>query len=698
MSLTPEQEALIDFPLENCVFVHGSAGTGKTTAALHRLIRILTERPDEVILILLPQRVMGSGLRQGLEKTQAYNPGRVMLTTMNSIARRMVALFWPIISENAGFLHPYAPPHFLTLETSQFYMGKLVNPMLAAGAFSSVSIPRNRLYSQILDSVNKSALVGFPLTEIYERLSNAWTGSPAQLNVYRDVQTAANTFRDFCLENNLLDYSLQVELFRQFVWAEPLCQRFLKSSYQHLVYDNCEEDPPYVHDIISEWLPDFKSALLILDENAGYRRILGADPDSALRLKSNVSATMQFSHQHLEPQMRAFKRSIQPKPESQALGINHADVRQALRLPPKPARFFPEMLEQTAEIVQQLINEGTQPGKIAILAPYLPSAMGFAVQQSLSVVGIQSTVLRPSIPLIENPVVQQLTTLSQLAHPTWPLFPDPARVTSALSASIAGLDLVRAQLLCSDLLIKNSEDFALLPFAAATELLRPRIPPETAACYDTLRLWLEKTIPDEPLDLFISRLFGEVLTRPGFGYFQNTSAAQSTAILMESFRKFRLSLNPTELVDSDQINQDFIRTIQDGVIAAQYLRDWELEDESKVLITPALTFLSSGKTVDYQVWLSAGSSGWYERLEQPLTQPYVLSRNWPDGKKWTTEEEKQVSLEILDSILNGMLNRCRRGVILGLSEFGQSGQDEKGLLLIKIQNLLREIAKGGSNA
>jgi hypothetical protein len=324
--------------------------------------------------------------------------------------------------------------------------------------------------------------------------------------------------------------------------------------------------------------------------------------------------------------------------------------------------------------------------------------MGFAVQQSLSVVGIQSTVLRPSIPLIENPVVQQLTTLSQLAHPTWPLFPDPARVTSALSASIAGLDLVRAQLLCSDLLIKNSEDFALLPFAAATELLRPRIPPETAACYDTLRLWLEKTIPDEPLDLFISRLFGEVLTRPGFGYFQNTSAAQSTAILMESFRKFRLSLNPTELVDSDQINQDFIRTIQDGVIAAQYLRDWELEDESKVLITPALTFLSSGKTVDYQVWLSAGSSGWYERLEQPLTQPYVLSRNWPDGKKWTTEEEKQVSLEILDSILNGMLNRCRRGVILGLSEFGQSGQDEKGLLLIKIQNLLREIAKGGSNA
>ena len=69
-----------------------------------------------------------------------------------------------------------------------------------------------------LDSVNKSALVGFPLEDIYARLSSAWTGSPTQLNVYQDVQTAASAFRQFCLENNLLDYSLQVELFRRFVW------------------------------------------------------------------------------------------------------------------------------------------------------------------------------------------------------------------------------------------------------------------------------------------------------------------------------------------------------------------------------------------------------------------------------------------------------------------------------------------------
>ena len=33
-----------------------------------------------------------------------------------------------------------------------------------------------------------------------------------------------------------------------------------------------------------EWLPAFDSALIIFDENAGFRRFLGADPNSALSL------------------------------------------------------------------------------------------------------------------------------------------------------------------------------------------------------------------------------------------------------------------------------------------------------------------------------------------------------------------------------------------------------------------------------
>ena len=93
-----------------------------------------------------------------------------------------------------------------------------------------------------------------------------------------------------------------------------------------------------------------------------------------------------------------------------------------------------------------------------------------------------------------------------------------------------------------------------------------------------------------------------------------------------------------------------------------------------------------------------GSSGWYERLEQPLTHPYVLSRAWLEGKKWTSEEESRVSNANLEMIVSGLLSRCRKGIILGLSEYNQAGQEEKGLLLLRLQSLLRQALKESGNA
>jgi len=150
--------------------------------------------------------------------------------------------------------------------------------------------------------------------------------------------------------------------------------------------------------------------------------------------------------------------------------------------------------------------------------------------------------------------------------------------------------------------------------------------------------------------------------------------------------------------DINQLSLDYMHTLLDGVISAQYLSTWQMEDPESVLIAPAMTFLVSGQIVDYQVWLSEGSSGWYERLEQPLTHPYVLSRSWPAGKKWTTEEESRVSAINLEMVINGLLSRCRKGVILGMSEYNQAGQEEKGLLLLRLQNLLRQALKETSHA
>lgn len=214
VDLTQGQLAVIEAPTNAKLFLSGPAGCGKTTVGVERMLHLLEQGiPAEAIIVLTPQRTLGAPYADALRQPSLAAGGQVSVLTVGGLDRRMVDLFWPLAAEAAGFAHPDRPPVFLTLETAQYYMAHLVRPLLDKGYFESITIDRNRLYSQIIDNLNKSAAVGFPHTQIGERLDAAWYGDPAQRRVYADAQDCATRFRQYCLEHNLLDFSLQLEIF-----------------------------------------------------------------------------------------------------------------------------------------------------------------------------------------------------------------------------------------------------------------------------------------------------------------------------------------------------------------------------------------------------------------------------------------------------------------------------------------------------
>ena len=180
-------------------------------------------------------------------------------------------------------------------------MARLVQPLLVEGFFEGVALPRNRLYTQILDNLNKAAVVRFPLAEIALRLKSACAAESGAARRYDEAQEAASRFRQYCLQHNLLDFSLQVEAFVRCVWANPTCRADLAHTYRHILADNIEEGVPVMHDVLADWLPDVDSALLIYDADAGYRRFLGADPQSGYALKGSCAESLTFGESFTTP-------------------------------------------------------------------------------------------------------------------------------------------------------------------------------------------------------------------------------------------------------------------------------------------------------------------------------------------------------------------------------------------------------------
>lgn len=702
--LAPYQIEIIERPINSSIFLEGQAGSGKTTVGVWRMLYLLRSGvPANQVLVLVPQRTLGLPYQFALFDETLSPGGQPALLTVGGLARRMVDLFWPVIAEEAGFARPDLPPSFLTLETALYYMAYLVRPLLEQGLFDSITIDRNRIFSQILDNLNKAAIVGFPYTEIGERLKAGTLADTGQAHVYEDSQRCATLFREYCLQNNLLDFSLQIEIFRNHLWPSPICQEHLRAMYRHLIFDNLEEDTPVAHDLVRDWLPSFESALLIYDEHAGYRRFLGASPSTARLLAGDCDEQIQFPESLVTPApLRAFcsqiGRAMERSFTDGAAPLRSDQFDSVINFPDRPLRFYPQMLDWVAEQVAALVAEGVPPGEIVLLAPLLPDSLRFALISRLQARGIPYRSHRPSRSLREEPAAQAMLTMAALAHPGWGMRPSNFEVAYALVQTIQDLDLVRAQLLVEVAYRPAAGATGLLPFEKIRPEMQQRITYFIGNRYEALRRWLEdyQQEPADEIDFFFSRLFGEVLSQPGFAFHANYEAGTVCASLIESAQKFRWAVEGRTPPPADPeqeenpLGKEYVRMIQDGILAAQYIQSWQIPPENAVLISPAYTFLLTNQPVDHQFWLDIGSTAWSERLYQPLTHPYILTRDWEPGRAWTDADEYDHSRETLFRLVFGLVRRCRKRVHLGLCELSESGYESRGLLLRALQIAMRQ--------
>jgi hypothetical protein len=790
---------LLALPPNRRVFLEGLTGTGKTTAAVARMMALLRAGvPGGEVVVLLPQRTLAPAYEKALRARGTPAGSEVSVLTLGGLGQRMISLFWPLIAEQAGFGQPKRPPVFLTMETAQYFMARIVRPLLEEGYFDAISIDRNRLYSQLLDNLNKAAVVGFDHTELGPRLKAAWVGDQVQLRVYDEAQAAAVQFREYCLGHNLLDFSLQFEVFARHLWPLAQCRDYLLGRYRHIIFDNAEEDTPACHDLLLDWLPLSESALIVYDTDAGYRRFLGADPHSAYRLRDACEDRLQFTAGFVQSEGMAaltgtLRHALRPRPVTTGPAVmgrpNALVLAEEMELFAVPAvvraatphegpftrpealdwetqRYHPQMLDWVAGRIDELVHrDGVAPGRIAVLAPFVGGALRFSLENRLSALDVAVRSHRPSRALREEPVTSSLLTIAQLCHPEWGYQPPILDIAHMLMLSIGDLDLVRAQLLADIGYRVRDEWPALAPFAQFEEDVQKRITFLLGGRYEGLRTWIAANTaagrgrPSTPLrsaqntaispgsardaaasggstqgptsrrsawdsatplrfdqdvasggraqrrqtaelDHFFSRLFGELLSQPGYGLHGSHDAGEITAKVIESARKFRqvMAASHAGAVPASAprlLAREYIDLVQEGVVAAQYLRSWKRQPQDAVLIAPAHTFLMSNQWVDHQFWLDVGASAWWERLNQPLTHPYVLSRRW-QGTIWTDLDEYMARQEALSDLALGLARRCRTQIHLALTDLGESGSEQRGTLLRAMQQVLRGQGDGRS--
>lgn len=680
-------------------FLEGPAGTGKTTAAIKHIRSLISHGAQaHEVLVLVPQRTLGRPYRVAFAQSDWPNGGMVNVATLGGLARRGLEIFWPLVARTAGFGYPEREPVFLTVETAQYFMARFVRDAVRTGVFDSISMTPFDIMRQTLDNLSKAALNDFPISSVADRLIAAWGDRhSSRPPVYRASQELAIAFRQYCLQHNLLDFSLQLEVFLHVLLHEPLYAQYAQANFQHLVVENLEENVPVAQDFI-DWLwPWLQSALLIYDTDGGFRLFLGADPaalyamrDQCARIDQRtepvgLSASMVALSEELDrllsPQRSELRDRTQPLGDALTISVH---------------RFFPQMIEWVVAQIVGLAQSGVPLREIVVMAPYLGDSLRFALASRLEEAGVATVSHRPSRAVRDEPAARAVLTLMALAHPEWNMPPPVPDVADLLQQVIPELDPIRAWLLAQ--IVYRPGHAELGSFDVIHPQTQARITFVAGNKYERIRAWLadyRQRTADMPPDHFLSRAFGELLAQPDYGFHNDLDAGRVVAQVVDSARKFRQTVYPDGDGSWADVMFEYFDLVNQGLLAALYLPSWNEEERDAVFIAPAHTFLMRNRWVDYQFWLDLGSHHWFERLEQPLTHPYVLQRSYPPGQYWTDEMEQRARQDAQRRLLLGLVRRCRRHVYGVIAELGEQGYEQRGPLLRIVQELLQIAGEPG---
>ncbi len=726
-------------------YLTGHPGTGKSSRLADHLVALLDAgvRPDRVLL-LTPQQAQAERFRTAQSRVKRRTRGEPFISTIYSLAQQHVALFFPRIAPRAGFAHPRREAVFIDVELAQSFLDQIAAPHIAE--FEDLKLSRPRLISQILDSMNKAATANFPLHELAERLNTAWLGPEPRAQHFLRVQDIALAFRRFCLQHNLIDFSLSMSVFGEHLLDADFYQEFIQARYRHILADNIEETPPVEHLFIAQVMRLCDSAMLVEDDPGSYRLFLGADRASARALRALCDTVIETPDSRLSVDApaspakfgAALMTAIQTNSRPRNLDAGALKCVTLLQ----GERYWTQMVQQIVERIRALVQGGVKPKDIAVLAPIVEDVLRFELQERLRPDGIDVRTVRPSRPLFDHPIARMMSVWARLANPQWNLPATTQELARALSMSIAGLDIVRAHLLAD---AARKIDAKTLP-ALGDKALWERVGFEFQPLYAHLQAWLgarvrkasnegdHSAISNQPypIDLFWQQFFTDVLSQEGYGLAGDVDGAVIVDRLVRSARTFRQAFEmagvsaQAEAVASAVTTEEpqapaqpshndlglaFINNLALGLLAAQYVPERlpvlagdpstvsgtahtagaglsNLDGAANaVLLTPAYAYLTSDFRSRVQFWLDISATRWHDRLYQPLTHPYVLRRDWRKGQAWTDEDELSAGRDMLARVVGGLAFRCSDEIVLASSQMDVSGIEESGMLNRAIQRV-----------
>lgn len=562
----------------------------------------------------------------------------INITTYLSFVKKEIVKFWPIICENCDKIHKInISPTFIYNNLSEYIINDKVNEKRnLEGYFEDITSTNKNIAKSINININKSALNRIDFRTIGEKIYLSKKNRDKLMKFsYSQMDEIINYYIDTLLYNGILDNSLSIYIYNNYLLTNEVYIKKLKKQINYLIVDSLEGCNVAELEFIN-----------LLKDNT-KELYLNFNPRKDYSLFNNVD--MKLIYDFLEKNFDEDK-------------IENIKLEDLYLLPIKinlneSSQLYSEMLEEVCKKIIELINNNVNQNDIAIITPINNSVLDYQIKNILKNNNIDVFNTNKGKKLIDYPYGNILVVASCLFYG----YEDYIKEEEYINFIENILEVNKIQAL--KIYRNKSEDLSFLEIKKYIDDKRNN------------NLKISEFLIQFYIDNMLNLKYGK----------ENINICKNIIQESDTFTENVSLLNLDKSKSKEKI---FIEALKSNI--SDYYSSLDLEELyelNKVVITTPYSYILSNINRTIQIWVDIGNNSWNMKIEKDISNLVVLRQSFKDGTIFTDDMEEKYKKYYLYSMIYNLLSDTKE-VYAFKSEYSVNGYIQESILYSIILKIL----------
>ena len=534
------------------------------------------------------------------------------ITTYSHFVQSELIKYWPIVVKNCNQIKKdKISPSFISPSLSEYIIKSYVKKMREEeNYFEDIVGTDKSICRNIMDNLSKACFNNFDINSIGEKIYDT-KKNRNDLNrySYSQMQEIIDYYVETLFLEGIIDNSLSIYLFNNFLLNNKDYKERLKKEYKYLIVDSLENSSVSEGNLIDELMQSVEDAYIFYDKSKDYSSFKNVD---IKYIEENI-LKRHFS-EHSEDKFIFDEINIQTLyKEKNKINID------------ENSHLYDEMIEAVGNKIEELIRSGKNLKDIVIISPINNSILDYKICNKLKEKNIEIQNTKMDSKIIDHPYANALVVATciflNLQH-----FIKEEEYINFIEV-LFEVNKIRA-IKIYNTRHENEEYKNLIEFIRNKEK-------------ESLR------ISEFLLQFYIEKMLNLKNGK------ENVQFCKEIIKQGDIFSEILEDLN----INKKEKHEIFIKCLKENI--NDYYMSSDMEDmkkSNKIIIATPYTYINANINRKIQLWLDIGSNVWNMKIEKDISNPLVLRKSFKEKIYSDEMEENYKKYYLYNLIYNLLIN------------------------------------------